>query len=89
MKQLLNRITDTLADAALLEEGAPAALPSAKAGGGRETLEELLVEVAFAEASEYEGMHEAILSEHRSVRDIVRPDGCQYGDDDTCFRDAA
>lgn len=85
MKRFLNRITDMLADAALLEMGANVATPVAKAEMVHETLEENLIEVAFAEAADYDDIHKAILREHQSERDISHPDDCQYGDNDICF----
>ncbi len=84
MKRLLNKITDMLADAALLETGLDVSrIEQPKAA--RETLEENLIEVAFAEAGEYDQIHKAILREHRRENDMVRPDDCQYGDNDVCF----
>jgi hypothetical protein len=85
MNRFLNRITDLLADAALLEMGANVATPVAKAEPVRETLEENLIEVAFAEAADYDDIHKTILREHQSERDISHPDDCQYGDNDICF----
>lgn len=85
MKRFLNRITDMLADAALLEMGVNVATPVAKAEMVHETLEENLIEVAFAEAADYDDIHKAILREHQSERDISHPDDCQYGDNDICF----
>ncbi|HSA78957.1 MAG TPA: hypothetical protein VLG72_08880 [Nitrospirota bacterium] len=85
MKRLLNKITDLLADAALLEMGVNVAAPIERAGRVRETLEENLIEVAFAEAADYDDIHKAILREHQSERDISHPDDCQYGDNDMCF----
>ena len=64
MKRLLNKVTDTMADAALLEMGVNAALPGAKAEKVRETLEENFIEVAFAEEDDYDEIHVAILREH-------------------------
>jgi hypothetical protein len=85
MKRLLNKITDMLADAALLEMGVTVVTPVANAGTLRETLEENFIEIAFAEAADYDDIHKAILREHRSERDIAHPDECQYGDNDMCF----
>jgi len=85
MKRLLNKITDMLADAALLEMGLNVASSVAKAGTVRESLEENFIEVAFAEAADYDDIHKTILREHQSERDIVHPDECQYGDNDMCF----
>jgi hypothetical protein len=85
MKRLLNKITDMLADAALLEMGVNVAIPAERAGTVHETLEENLIEIAFAEAADYDDIHKAILREHQSERDISHPDDCQYGDNDICF----
>lgn len=85
MKRLLNNITDLLADAALLEMGVPVVTPAEKRGAVRETLEENLIEAAFAEAGDYDDIHEAILRERRMKQDIVHPDECQYGDNELCF----
>jgi len=85
MKRLLNKITDMLADAALLEMGVNVATPAGRAGTVHETLEENLIEIAFAEAADYDDIHKAILREHQSERDISHPDDCQYGDNDMCF----
>lgn len=89
VKRLFQDISDTLADAALLEIGVRVAPPAAKAGTVRETLEENLIEAAFAEAADYDDIHNAILREHQMERDSARPDGCQSGDNDLCFRHAA
>ena len=85
MKRLMNKITDMLADAALLEMGVNVVTPVAKAGMVRETLEENLIEIAFAEAADYDDIHKAILREHQSERDIALPNECQYGNNDMCF----
>ena len=84
MKRFLQNIEDALADSALLEMGVAVALvehPKAV----RESLEENLIEVAFAEAAEYDQIHKAILREHRRADDLVRPDDCGYGDNEVCF----
>ncbi|MHB8843347.1 MAG: hypothetical protein ACYC7L_01245 [Nitrospirota bacterium] len=85
LKRFFRNVTNTLADAALLEMGVQVARPVAKAGTVRETLEENLIEVAFAEAADYDDIHKAILREHQDDRDIAHPDDCQYGDNDLCF----
>jgi hypothetical protein len=85
MKRFLSKITDMLADAALMEMGVDVVTPATKAGTVRETLEENLIEVAFAEEADYDDIHESILREHRSERDIAHPDDCQYGDNDLCY----
>jgi hypothetical protein len=84
MKRFLKNIEDALADSALLEMGVAVALVE-KSKVVRETLEENLIEVAFAEEAEYDQIHKAILQEHRRENDMVRPDDCQYGDNDVCF----
>ncbi len=86
MKRLWMRIENTLADAALLEMGVDGATVSERRSRTfLETLEENLIEVAFAEAADYDDIHKAILKERWSERDIVHPDECQYGDNDMCF----
>jgi hypothetical protein len=49
-----------------------------RSGLDAETLEEYLIEVAFAEAADYDEIPEAILREHRQEQDIARPEDCQY-----------
>jgi len=85
MKWSLQKLTDMMADAALLEMGVYVATPVAGARADRESLEENLIEVAFAEAADYDDIHEAIQREHRQKRDVARPDDCQFGDNDLCF----
>jgi hypothetical protein len=89
MKRLLNKITDMLADAALLEMGVNVFTLVSKTGTVHETLEENLIEVAFAEAADYDDIHKAILREHQSEMGIAHSDECQYDDNDMCLRHAA
>jgi hypothetical protein len=90
MKKLMQKLEDTFADAALLEMGIVDRFsPATRRLAFAEALEENLVEVAYAEAADYEEIHKAILREHESVMDIAHPDTCQYGDKDLCFRRAA
>jgi hypothetical protein len=84
MKRFLKNIEDALADSALLEMGVAVA-PTEQPMVVRESLEENLIEVAFAEEADYDQIHEAILREHRRADDLVRFDDCQYGDNDACF----
>jgi hypothetical protein len=84
MKRFLDKITDMLADAALLEMGVAVALVE-QSKALRETLEENLIEIAFAEAGDYDQIHKAILREHLRENDMVRPDDCGYGDNEVCF----
>jgi len=66
MKTLLKNLLDRLAEAAMLEEGVRLELPAAAiCDPFEETLEENLIEVAFAEAADYDDIHTAILREHR------------------------
>jgi hypothetical protein len=88
MKRFLQKLSDMMADAALLEMGVDVQT-TAQAGAVRESLEENLIGVAFAEEGDYDDIHEAILREHRQERDVAHPDDCQYGDNDICFRHAA
>jgi len=84
LKLLFQKVTDTLADAALFEMGVAVA-PVEKSNAFRESLEENLIEVVFAEAADYDQIHEAILREHRRADDMIRPDDCGYGDNEVCF----
>jgi hypothetical protein len=63
---LFENLLDNLTDAAMLEEGIrlePATV--AVCDPLKESLEENLIEVAFAEAADYDDIHTAILREHR------------------------
>jgi hypothetical protein len=65
MTTLFKNLLDRLTEAAMLEEGIwlePAA--PAVCDAFEETIEENLVEVAFAEAADYDDIHKAILREH-------------------------
>jgi hypothetical protein len=84
MNGFLKNIEDSLADSALLEMGVAVALVE-QTRVLRETLEENLIEIAFAEEGAYYQIHEAILREHWRENDMVRFDDCQYGDNDVCF----
>jgi len=85
MERFLQNFSITMADAALLERGVSPGRSDETRGAVRETLEENLIEVAFAEAADYDDIHKAILREHQSEQDIIRPEECQYGDNDVCF----
>ncbi len=85
MKRFLQSIEDALADAALYEEGVDAAALTRKPRPMTETFEELFMEIAFAEAGDFDDIRAAILKEHESRQDAARPDDCQYGDNDLCF----
>jgi hypothetical protein len=84
MKRFLDKITNILADAALLEMGVAVA-PVEQPKAVRETLEENLIEIALAEAGDYDQIHEAILREHRRADDMIRPDDCGCDDNEVCF----
>jgi len=86
MKTLLRKLEDTFADAALLEMGVRDDLsPTTGQLTFAETLEEALVEVAFAEAADYDEIHKALALEHYENIGAVHFDECQYGDNDSCF----
>lgn len=86
MKSFLKKIEENLADAALLEMGVSASFtPRDLKQPFKESLEEHLVEVAYAEAADYEQIHEAIRREHVRNDGPLGPDECQYGDNDVCF----
>lgn len=65
MKTLFKKTVSRLAEAAVLEEGVQLnAIPGALCNPLEETLEDNLIEVAFAEAADYDDIHKAILREH-------------------------
>jgi len=65
MKTLFKNLIDNLTEAAMLEEGIRLETPvAAVCNPFEETLEENLIEIAFAEAADYEDIHTAILGEH-------------------------
>jgi hypothetical protein len=66
MKTLFKNLLDNLTEAAMLEEGITLETPAAAVCDPfKESLEENLIEVAFAEAADYDDIHTAILREHR------------------------
>jgi len=86
MKSFFRNIEESLADAALLEMGVDVeATKTARVDLTHESLEENLIEVAFAEAADYQDIHEAILREHQQEWLIAHPDDCGQGDNDLCF----
>jgi hypothetical protein len=92
VQSLLAKVEDRLAAAALAEFGVT---DSHKLAVGRtplhtfaEAVEEKLVEVAFAEAADYEDIHQALVAEKRTLERLVKPDDCQFADNDLCFAEA-
>jgi hypothetical protein len=68
MKTFFKNLLDNLTEAAMLEEGIrlePAA--PAVCDPFEESLEENLIEVAFAEAADYDDIHTAIIREHLQI----------------------
>jgi hypothetical protein len=65
MRTLLQKLEEAFADAALLEMGIyPDRAAAAVKHCWNERLEENFIEIAFAEAADYEDIHKAILREH-------------------------
>jgi len=65
MRTFFKNLTDSLTEAALLEEGIRLEAPPIEACDPfAESLEENLMEVAYAEAAYYDDIHTAILKEH-------------------------
>lgn len=86
MKKLFDNIENLLVDETFLEEGgAETAVAAGQDRTFAESLEEHLVEIAFAEAADYNDIHEALLWERRMPGGIAHPDDCQYGDNELCF----
>jgi hypothetical protein len=66
MKTLFKNLLDNLTEAAMREEGITLETPTtAVCDPFEETLEENLIEVAFAEAADYDDIHTAIMREHQ------------------------
>ena len=67
MKTLFRTLIDTLAQAAMLEEGVRLDLTAVPVCDPfKETIEENFAEIAFAEESDYDAIHETILREHQA-----------------------
>jgi len=65
MNTLFKRAEDLMAEAAMEEEGTSlGAAKSEACDPYKESFEEILMEVAFAEAADFEDIHSAILHEH-------------------------
>jgi hypothetical protein len=65
MRTFFQDLQETFADAALLEMGISLyPTPAAEKHTFQAELEEEFVEIAFAEAADYEDIHSAILREH-------------------------
>jgi hypothetical protein len=65
MKTLFKNMLDRLTEAAMLEEGIKLeSVVASVCDPFKETLEENLIEVAFAEAADFDDIHKAILREH-------------------------
>ncbi len=92
IRSLFEGAEELLAASALAEMGVTDSLELAVRRTPMHTLaqsmEEKLVEVAFAEAADYEDIHKALAAEKRETEGLVRPDDCQYGDNDLCYTEA-
>jgi len=92
IKSLFERAEERLAASALAELGVTDSLELAvrrtPAHTFAESVEENLVEVAFAEAADYEDIHKALAAEKREAERLIKPDDCQYGDNDLCYTEA-
>jgi len=65
MKRFLKKTEYLIDEAAMEEEGAiPGPVPAEACDPFEEALEEHLMEVAFAEAADYDDIHKAIMHEH-------------------------
>ena len=84
MKRLFKDLERTFVDAALLEEGVAVERRVEQYRPEHESIEENLIEVAFAEAADYEDIHQAILREHREAWKAAHP-GCGQGKNELCL----
>jgi len=65
MKTLFERTEDLMAEVAMAEEGTSlGTIQDEACDPFRETIEENLIEIAFAEAADYDDIHTAIIMEH-------------------------
>ncbi len=85
MKGFLKNITDTLADAALLEMGVGTYASSNEPliSDIKRFFRNFSITMADAALLELGVFPEE--SERQDERDIAHPDDCQYGDNDLCF----
>ncbi len=90
MKTLFEKIAGMLAATALAEiEGGEAMreMPEPeKKQSFSEKLEERFVEIAYAEAADYQDIERALRAE--KATETARPDECQFGDNDLCYAEA-
>ncbi len=98
MKRLLNKITDMLADAALLEMGVDVQTTAElrhqvvfkpRASAPKRLFQNITDTLADAALLEMGVKATSPVAKAGSERDIAHPDECQYGDNDVCFRHAA
>jgi hypothetical protein len=82
MKRFLRKMEEALADAALLEMGVEGVSIARCHRIEDESLEENLIEVAFAEAADFEDIHKAIIREHRDAWKLAHPND---EDNSLCF----
>ncbi len=85
MKRLFGYLERTFADAALREGGVSPAKRADQYRPEHESIEENLIEVAFAEAADYEDIHEAILREHREASKAAPSGACGQGKNEFCL----
>ncbi len=92
IQSLFERMEERLAASALAEFGVTDSLELAvrrtTVHTFADSMEEKLVEVAFAEAADYDDIHKALAAEKREAERLIKPDDCQYGDNDLCYTEA-
>ncbi len=79
MKRFLQKLQDLLADAALYEGGVDVEAATRKPRPATETFEELFMEIAFAEAGDFDDIRKAILKEHEAACKLAQ------GGNDLCY----
>ena len=84
MKNLFTIIRGRLAEASLLELGAYPADSVPRFAKVRETIEDNLVEIAFAEAADYDQIHDAIAREKKKPDAAGRAGDCIRDDHGLC-----
>lgn len=84
MKNLFTIIRDGLAEASLLEFGVYPADSASRGAKVWEAIEENLVEIAFAEAADYDQIHDAIVREKKKPDTTGRAGDCLRDDHGLC-----
>lgn len=85
MKKFMQTIQNMLLDAALLDRGVTVvSAPRKRTRAFWRSFEEHFIEIAFAEAADYDQIHKAIQREQGNNEGVTAHE-CRCGDNDSCF----